>query len=168
MRKTIILLFSTVITVFLLAGCATKVNLVSEPKNIDELMEESALSSEPIEFNSAGEYVLTFHYDKGGFSDADMSKAYVAYYPSGIDDMVDVITGGETGDIPALPEDAASAYSASQGTDKLEKIAVIKVLTVDDKTLEVSFRDPDQPVNGRDYWFFIPNLNLAGSASTKR
>ena len=40
---------------------------------------------------------------------------------------------------------------------------MIKVLTVDDKTLTVSFKDTDNTIRGKEYFFIIPNAGLAGS-----
>lgn len=164
-KRTVLLSAAALLAIALLAGCGARVNFVSMPENIRELMEENALTADPVEFNLKGVYRIVFHYDQGGFKKADLSKAFVAYYPYTLNDQIDTITGGETESIPPLPKDAADIM---EGDKELEKIAIIEVETLDDKTLAVTFTDEDQPPRGRTYWFVIPNLNLAGSASTER
>ena len=93
----------------------------------------------------------------------DLSQAYVAYYPFTIQDQIDAITDGNTEDVPPLPADAQNAVDEVTGANELQKIAVITVETVDDNTLRVSFTDKDDPLQGKEYYFIIPNEGLSAA-----
>ena len=60
---------------------------------------------------------------------------------------------------------AQAAYDEAMGLGELEKIAVIKIKTLDDYHLSVSFTDKHNPLPGKEYFFIIPNMGLAGSVA---
>ena len=163
MKKLLIALLIAALSLTL-AACV-KVNINTEPVDTDQIMAESALTADPAAYSTEGKYEITFRYEPGGMAEADMSRAYVAYYPTTVTDVVDAITGGEDDGIPELPADAQEAVAEAEGADELQHIAVIVVETVDDTTLRVSFTDDEQPLQGRTYWFIIPNLGIGGSVT---
>ena len=113
--------------------------------------------------NEDGKYEIVFHYDKGSLAKIDLSQAYVAYYAMTVQDQIDTIVGEDLEDFPPLPEDAQIAFDESIGTMELRKIARIKIQTLNDNTVSVSFTDTDDPLPGREYFFVIPNAGLGGS-----
>ena len=147
----------------LLAGCGFHLNINKKEPDIEELLAVGQLTADPVKYNVEGSYAVTFRWDKGGFEKMDLSQAYVAYYPVTFMDQMESITGGETDDIPPLPADAQEAMNKAVGADQLKKIAVVTIVTVDDKTLKVSFTDREAPIAGREYYFIIPNEGLSGS-----
>ena len=163
MKKLLILLLTLALGLALTA--CVKVNVNTEPVDTDQIMAESAMTADPAAYSTEGKYDITFRYEPGGLAEADMSQAYVAYYPTTVTDVVDAITGGEDDGIPELPADAQEAVAEAEGADELAHIAVIVVETVDDNTLTVSFTDNEQPLQGRTYWFIIPNLGIGGSVT---
>ncbi len=162
-KKMITMSVVLVLAAVLLAGCGIHININKKTPNVEDMLAEKALASEPVEYNADGKYTVTFRYDKGGFTKMDLSQAYVAYYPFTILDQIDTITGGESDDIPPLPIDVQNSVDGVTGANELKKIAVITVRTMDDNTLSVSFTDHDNPVNGIEYFFIIPNEGIAGS-----
>ena len=80
-----------------------------------------------------------------------------------VQDQIDTIVGDDLEDFPPLPEDAQIAFDESIGTMELRKIARIKIRTLNDNTVSVSFTDTDDPLPGREYFFVIPNAGLGGS-----
>ena len=163
MKKLLIALLIAALCLAL-ASCV-KVNITTEPVDEERIMAESALTGDPVAYSEEGKYEMTFRYEPGGLAEADMSQAYVAYYPTGVTDIVEAITGGEDDGIPELPADAQEELAEAEGTDGLARIAVIVVATLDDNTLKVSFTDSEQPLPGRTYWFIIPNLGIGGSVT---
>lgn len=163
MTKKILRLALLCLAASLLAGCAFHVNLNKEEKSAEELLADQALKADPVSYDPEGAYTVTFRYEKGGFEKMDLSRAYVAYYPFTIQDRVDAIVGEDTEDIPPLPADAQNAVDEVTGAGRLQKIAVITVETVDDKTLKISFTDKDDPLPGKEYYFIIPNEGLSGA-----
>ena len=163
MKKLLILLLTLALGLALTA--CVKVNINTEPVDTDQIMAESAMTADPAAYSTEGKYDITFRYEPGGLAKDDMSQAYVAYYPTTVTDVVDAITGGEDDGIPELPADAQEAVAEAEGADELQHIAVIVVETVDDTTLRVSFTDSEQPLQGRTYWFIIPNLGIGGSVT---
>ncbi len=160
MKKTI-----TIVTIcmmlFMLAGCTIHIN---EPqKSPEELIENQQLAADPVEYNSEGTYNVTFHYDNGGLNDMDMSQAYVCFDPVSVLDQIESITDGNTEEVPELPQDALDELNEAIGEGEMVKVAIITVKTVDDNTLEVSFTDTESPILGKEYFFVIPNEELAGS-----
>lgn len=162
--KKLLALLMTAALCLALAACV-KVNINTEPVDEEIIMAESAMTADPVAYSGDGKYDMTFRYEPGGLEKADLSRAYVAYYPTGVTDIVDNITGGEDDGIPELPADAQAAIAEAEGTDELAHIAVIVIETLDDNTLTVSFTDDDQPLPGRTYWFIIPNLGIGGSVT---
>lgn len=163
MKKLLIALLIAALCLTL-AACV-RVNVNTQPLDEAQIMAESALTADPAAYSMDGKYEITFRYAPGGLTEADLSRAYVAYYPTGVTDIVDNITGGEDDGIPELPADAQEAVAEAEGADELAHIAVIVVETVDDTTLRVSFTDSEQPLQGRTYWFIIPNLGIGGSVT---
>ena len=151
------------IAVIMLSGCRLHVNINKQTYNVEEMLEKRLLDVDPTDYSEEDSYKITVRYDKGGFEKMDLSQAYIAYYPFTVLDQINIITGGETEDIPPLPDDAQESLDAALGTGELEKIAVITVATLDDQTLTVSFTDRDCPIKDREYYFIIPNEGLAGS-----
>ena len=158
LKKTI-----TIVTIcmilFMLAGCTIHIN---EPqKSPEELIENQQLAADPVEYDSEGTYNVTFHYDNGGFADMDLSQAYVCFDPVSVLDQIENITGES--EFPELPQDALDQLNEAIGEGGLVKVAIITVKTVDDNTLEVSFTDTESPIPEKEYFFVIPNEELAGS-----
>ena len=147
----------------LLSGCGIHVNINESKPAVAEMLADQQLVLDPVDYSPEGAYTLTVHYDKGGFEKMDLSRAYVAYYPTTLRDQIDMITSGDTEEIPPLPVDAQNVMDQATGVNELQKIAVIKILTVDDQTLNVSFTDNDNALRGREYYFIVPNEGLAGS-----
>lgn len=146
---------------FMLAGCTIHIN---EPKKSpEELIENQQLTADPVEYDPEGTYNVTFHYDNGGLKDMDMSQAYVCFDPVSVMDQIESITDGNMEEIPELPQDALDELNEAIGEGELLKVAIITVKTVDDNTLEVSFTDTESPILGKEYFFVIPNEELAGS-----
>ena len=145
----------------LCSGCRVNIDPDKNAPTVEEMLASPALTAEGTEFSAEGSYTVTIRYDKGGFRDMDLSRAYVAYYPFTVTDQIDAITGGDSGDIPPLPADAQSAIDEATGANELRKIAVIVVKTLDDTTLTVSFKD-GEALPGQEYYFIIPNEGLAG------
>lgn len=148
----------------LLAGCGFQINVNRGGQNVEELMVNQDLAADPFVYNEKGEYELIFHYDKGGFEKMDLSQAYVAYYVMTVQDQIDSIVDGEAEEFPPVPADVQFSYDESIGAMELKKVAVIRIRTLNDNTLSVSFRDRDDPIPGREYFFIIPNASLGGSA----
>ncbi len=145
----------------MLAGCTIHIN---EPqKSPEELIENQQLVADPVEYDPEGTYNVTFHYDNGGFKDMDMSMAYVCFDPVSVLDQIETITDGNMEEVPELPQDALDELNEAIGEGELLKVAIITVKTVDDNTLEVSFTDTESPILGKEYFFVIPNEELAGS-----
>lgn len=163
MKKLLTLLLALALCLAL-AACV-KVNITTESVDEERIMAESAMTADPVAYSEEGKYEMTFRYEPGGLAEADMSQAYVAYYPTTVTDVVDAITGGEDDGIPELPADAQEELAEAEGADELAHIAVIVVETLDDTTLRVSFTDDEQPLQGRTYWFIIPNLGIGGSVT---
>ena len=164
MKKTIalIVLLSTVVALF--AGCGFHVNINKEQKDVSAMIEEQALSADPQTYNADGSYEIQIRYDKGGFEKMDLSQAYVAYSPVTAMDNIAAIeenSSAVTEDIPDLPTDAQQAVDEALGEDQLEHIAIIKVESVDDNTLNVSFTDSQNQFIVDEYYFVIPNEELA-------
>ncbi len=160
MKKTI-----TIVTIcmmlFMLAGCTIHIN---EPqKSPEELIENQQLAADPVKYDPEGTYNVTFHYDNGGLKDMDMSQAYVCFDPVSVLDQIETITDGNTEEVPELPQDALDELNEAIGEGEMVKVAIITVKTVDDNTLEVSFTDTESPIIGKEYFFVIPNEELAGS-----
>ena len=147
----------------LLTGCGIHFLFSTNEPSAEELLANRELIADPVPYSDEGSYAITFRYEKGGFAKMDLSQAYVAYYPFTVQDQIDTIVGDDKEEIPPLPVDAQEAVNEVLGIGELKKIAVIKVLTVDDKTLTVSFKDTDNPIRGKEYFFIIPNAGLAGS-----
>lgn len=163
MKKLLIALLIAALCLTL-AACV-RVNVNTQPLDEAQIMAESVLTADPAAYSMDGKYEITFRYAPGGLTEADLSRAYVGYYPTGVADMVDAVTEGEDDGIPELPADAQEAVAEAEGADELQHIAVIVVETVDDNTLTVSFTDDEQPLQGRTYWFIIPNLGIGGSVT---
>ena len=163
MNKKILSLAALGLAVCLLAGCRIRFNLNKTEPDPETLLAESELEAEPVAYDPEGAYTLTFRYAPGGFARMDLSRAYVAYYPITVLDQVDAIVGEDDGEIPPLPVDAQNAVNEAVGAGELQKIAVVTIETVDDNTLRVSFTDRDDPVQGKEYFFVIPNEELTGS-----
>ena len=161
-RKFTILVALCLATV-LLAGCGIHFHFSKDQPGAEELLANRELIADPLPYSEEGSYAITFRYEKGGFAKMDLSQAYVAYHPITLQDQIDTIVGDDKEEIPPLPFDAQEAVNDVLGIGELKKIAVIKVLTVDDKTLTVSFKDTDDPIRGKEYFFIIPNAGLAGS-----
>ena len=161
-KTLIVLVVAMCIMAIQFAGCI-KVNVNKEDMSVDEILANKSLVADPAEYNNEGSYTFTFRYDKGGFEDMDLSQAYEAYFPFTVFDQIDAIVDGDTEETPPLPEDAQDAIDEVTGANQLEKIAVITIETVDDSTLKVSFTDNDNPLEGREYFFVIPNEGLSGS-----
>ena len=157
--KKIITIVTICMMLFMLAGCTIHIN---EPqKSPEELIENQQLAADPVEYNPEGTYNVTFHYDNGGFADMDLSQAYVCFDPVSVLDQIENITGES--EFPELPQDALDQLNEAIGEGGLVKVAIITVKTVDDNTLEVSFTDTESPIPGKEYFFVIPNEELAGS-----
>ena len=151
------------LAVMLLAGCSVRVNVNVKEPSVEEMLENPALTADPVQYNRDGKYTVTFRYADGGFETMDLSKAYVAFERFTIQDQINTITDGELESFPPLPIDAQNELDEVLGEDQLDKIAVVTIQTVDDQTLEVSFTDKDNPIPGRTYYFIIPNAGLAGA-----
>ena len=147
----------------LLSGCGLQVNVNTNTQEAWDLPVNQDLAADPAVYNEDGKYEIVFHYDKGSLAKMDLSQAYVAYYAMTVQDQIDTIVGEELEDFPPLPEDAQIAFDESMDTMELRKIAWIKIRTLNDNTLSVSFTDTDDPLPGRQYFFVIPNAGLAGS-----
>ena len=163
MKKLLIALLIAALCLTL-AACV-RVNVNTQPLDEAQIMAESAMTADPAAYSTEGKYDITFRYEPGGLAEADMSQAYVAYYPTTVTDVVDAITGGEDDGIPELPADAQEAIAEAEGTDELQHIAVIKIATLDDNTLRVSFTDDETPRPGRTYWFIVPGPDIGGSVT---
>lgn len=149
----------------LLAGCGIQVNVSTNSQDVENLLVNQDLAADPVVYNEDGSYEIVFHYDKGGFEKMDLSQAFVAYYAMTVQDQIDAIVGEDLEEFPPLPEDAQIAFDEAIGTMELRKIARIKIRTLNDNTLSVSFTDRDDPLPGREYFFVIPNMGLAGSVA---
>ena len=161
MKNKIITIITICMMLFMLAGCTIHIN---EPqKSPEELIENQQLTADPVEYDPEGTYNVTFHYDNGGLKDMDMSQAYVCFDPVSVMDQIESITDGNMEEIPELPQDALDELNEAIGEGELLKVAIIIVKTVDDNTLEVSFTDTESPILGKEYFFVIPNEELAGS-----
>ena len=166
MKKTITLIVLCCTVVALFAGCGLHVNINKDKKDVGAMIEAQALSADPQTFNADGSYEVQIRYDKGGFEKMDLSQAYVAYSPVTAMDNIAAIEENSSAvseDIPDLPTDAQQAMDEALGEDQLEHIAVIKVETVDDNTLNVSFTDSQNQFIVDEYYFVIPNEELAGT-----
>ena len=146
-----------------LTGCGIRVNVNTNTPNVEELLVNQDLAADPVVYNEDGKYEIVFHYDKGSLAKTDLSPAYVAYYAMTVQDQIDTIVGEDLEDFPPLPEDAQIAFDESIGTMELRKIARIRIRTLNDNTVSVSFTDTDDPLPGREYFFVIPNAGLGGS-----
>jgi len=146
----------------LLAGCKVKVTINKPTHDLQETLENRALTADPVEFSPDGAYAVVFHYEKGGLTEMDMSRAYVAYYPYTVIDQIETITGGNEEETPALPSDAQEMLDEAAGAGELQKIATVAILTMDDNTLKISFADPEN-VPGREYFFIIQDEGISGS-----
>ena len=149
----------------LLAGCGLQINVNRDDVPLEELLVNQDLIGDLAQYDPEGKYTLYFYYEKGGFQKMDLSQAYVACYSVSFEDQIDSITDGDTGEYPPLPEDAQLAFDEAMGFGELEKIAVIKIKTLDDYHLSVSFTDKHNPLPGKEYFFIIPNMGLAGSVA---
>ena len=162
-KKKMALALMLCLAVLLLAGCGIRVNLSQDSPNVEELLVNQDLAADPAAYNEDGKYEIVFHYDTGSLAKIDLSQAYVAYYAMTVQDQIDTIVGEDLEDFPPLPEDAQIAFDESIGTMELRKIARIKIRTLNDNTVSVSFTDTDDPLPGREYFFVIPNAGLGGS-----
>lgn len=162
-KMALVLTLAMCLTAMLLTGCGVRVNVSRDGQNVEDLPVNQDLAADPAVYNESGDYEFIFHYDRGGFERMDLSQAYVAYYAMTIQDQIDSIVDGESEDFPPLPEDVQIPFDESIGAMQLKKIAVIKIRTLNDNTLSVSFKDKDDPVPGREYFFIIPNAGLGGS-----
>lgn len=151
------------LTTILLAGCGIRINLNQESPDVEELPVNQDLAADPVLYNEDGKYEIVFHYDKGGFEKMDLSQAYVAYYGFTVQDQINTILGEDLEDLPPLPEDAQFAFDQATDAMELRRIARINIRTLNDNTLRVSFRDRDDPIPGREYFFVIPSTGLGGS-----
>ena len=161
MKTGILRAVTLLLAAVLLAGCSVQVNLNKKEPSAEELLSDLSLTAESVAYDPEGAYTVTIRRDEGGFRKMDLSQAYVAYYPFTIQDQIDAITDGNTEDVPPLPADAQNAIDEVTGAKELQKIAVITVETVDDNTLRVSFTDRDDPLQGKEYYFIIPNEGLS-------
>ena len=149
----------------LLAGCGFHVNVNHDAVPPEELLVNQDLIGDLAQYDPEGKYTLYFYYEKGGFQKMDLSQAYVACYSVSFEDQIDSITGGDIEEFPPLPADAQAAFDEAMGFGELEKIAVITIKTLDDYHLSVSFTDKHNPLPGKEYFFIIPNMGLAGSVA---
>ncbi|MBR0199993.1 MAG: hypothetical protein IJQ42_07525 [Oscillospiraceae bacterium] len=164
-KKAAAALLILCLAALLLAGCGFHVNVNHDAVPPEELLVNQDLIGDLAQYDPEGKYTLYFYYEKGGFQKMDLSQAYVACYSVSFEDQLDSITGGNTGEYPPLPEDAQLAFDEAMGFGELEKIAVIKIKTLDDYHLSVSFTDKHNPLPGKEYFFIIPNMGLAGSVA---
>ena len=163
MKRATVYFIAFILASMLLMGCSINVNKNKNNPSIEETLANDLLLPDPVKYDPEGAYHVTFRYEKGGFEKMDLSQAYVAYYPFTVLDQIDAITADDGAEeIPPLPADAQDALDEAVGADQLEKIAVITVETADDKTLKVSFTDKDNPVQGKEYYFIIPNEGISG------
>ena len=165
-KASFALLLALCLTALLLAGCGVRVNVNRGDLSVEELLVNQDLVSEPAAYREDGKYSFSFYYAKGGFLKMDLSQAYIAYYADTVLDEIEGITGEDWEEIPPLPADAQEIFDDTIGSGQLEKIGVIKIETLNDNTLEVSFTDKSDPMPGREYFFIIPNMGLAGSVIT--
>jgi len=163
MKLRIIRMTMLCLAAALLTGCSIRVNWNRKEPDSAELLANRVLIAEPVAYNPEGAYTVTFRYEAGGFLQMDLSRAYVAYDPFTVQDQIDAIVGENTADIPPLPVDAQQAIDEALEADRLQKIAVISIETVDDQTLRVSFTDRDNPISGREYYFILPDAGISGS-----
>ncbi len=163
MKRSVAILFTLVLAAMLLTGCSIQINNNKNNPTIEETLANNKLIPDPVKYDPDGAYQVTFRYEEGGFEKMNLSQAYVAYYPFTVMDQIETITSGEGSvETPPLPADAQAAVDEVTGAGQLEKIAVITVETVDDRTLTVSFTDKDNPVKGKEYYFIIPNAGISG------
>ena len=164
MKRTISIFAIFILAAMLLMGCSFQANVNKKNPSIEDTLAHNTLLPDSVKYNPEGTYQVTFHSDKGGFKKMDLSQAYVAYYPTSVMDQIDAITSDDgSNEIPPLPDDAQVEINEAIGADQLQKIAVITIVTLDDNTLEVSFTDNDNPVEGKEYFFIIPNEGISGS-----
>ena len=163
MKTNLIRLVALWLAILSLAGCRIHLNVNEKLPSTEELLKNQNLIADPVEYNPEGTYSVTFRSDKGGFKKMDLTKAYVAYYPITVEDQIEAIVGEDTGDVPPLPADVQDEIDEVTGAGQLTKIAVITIETVNDQTVRVSFTDKDNPFKGKEYFFLIPNEELAGS-----
>ena len=163
MKRTVAVLFTFIFAAMLLTGCSIQINNNKNNPKIEETLANNKLIPDPVKYDPDGAYQVTFRFEEGGFEKMDLSQAYVAFYPLTIIDQIETITSDDGSDeIPLLPADAQTAVDEVTGAGQLEKIAVITIETVDDRTLKVSFTDKDNPVKGKEYYFIIPNEGVSG------
>ena len=141
----------------MLAGCSIKVNVNTKEPGVEELLANHDLKADPVKYNSDGSYLVTIHYDKGGFEKMDLSQAYIAYDYLSVLDQIETITDGDVDITSDLPEDFKNMVNEATGEGQLEKLSVVIIETVDDQTLNVKFTDSDNPFPGKAYYFIIPN-----------
>ena len=163
MKRSVAVLFAFILAAMLLTGCSIQVNMNKNNPSIEETLANSRLIPDPVKYDPDGAYQVVFRFKEGGFEKMDLSQAYVAFYPLTVMDQIETITSDDGSDeIPPMPADAQTAVDEAVGAGQLEKIAVITVETVDDRTLKVSFTDKDNPVKGKEYYFIIPNEGVSG------
>ena len=165
-KTTLALALALCLAAVLLAGCGVRVNVTKDVQNMEDMIVNQDLFAEPVAYREDGAYTLTFHYNRGGFEKMDLSQAFVAYYHRSVLDQIDMILDEEAEAFVPLPEDVQASVEEAVEAEQLQKIAVIKIKTLNDNTLEVSFKDRDEPLPGKEYFFVIPNMGLAGSAVT--
>ncbi len=163
MKTGILRAVTLLLAAVLLAGCSVQVNLNKKEPGAEELLADQSLAADSVAYDPEGAYTVTIRSEKDGFQKMDLSRAYVAYYPFTFQDQIDAITDGNTEDVPPLPADAQNAIDEVAGANELRKIAVITVETVDGNTLRVSFTDKDDPLQGKEYYFIIPNEGLSAA-----
>ena len=162
MKKSFLKIVGLCLIAMILTGCI-KININQREPSIEEILDNLELQIDPVKYNREGSYLITVHYDKGGFEKMDLSRAYVAYDYNSILDKIDAITDGNVEETPDLPTDAKEELDEAVGEGRLVKVAVITVETMDDQTLKVQFTDKDEPIIGKEYYFVIPNMSLSGS-----
>lgn len=165
-KRAFVLALALCLAAVLLAGCGARVNVSKDVQNVEDMIVNQDLIAEPAAYREDGSYTFTFYYDRGGFQKMDLSQAFVAYYHRSVLDQINMILDEETEELIPLPEDVQASVEEAVEAEQLQKIAVIKIKTLNDNTLEVSFKDRDEPLPGKEYFFVIPNMGLAGSAVT--
>lgn len=164
-KKAAAALLALCLTALLLAGCGFRVNVNRDSVPLEELLVNQDLIGDLAEYDPEGKYTLNFYYEKGGFRKMDLSQAYVACYSVSFEEQIEGFTEGDMEELPPLPPDAQAAFDEAMGFGELEKIGVIKIKTLDDYHLSVSFTDKHNPLPGKEYYFIIPNMGLAGSVA---
>ena len=119
--KKLLALLLTVALCLSVTACV-KVNINTEPVDEEKIMAESAMTADPVAYSGDGEYDITFRYEPGGLEKADLSRAYVAYYPTGVTELVDSITGGAAGNKAATRQTGTAAPTPAAQPSEAAKL----------------------------------------------